>query len=64
MLKKEEAISVWFIDKGPTHDWQPSTFRLDANLLKKDFSEAASTQLLGRPRLDWSIISSLVPSCL
>jgi hypothetical protein len=47
MLKKEEAVSLWFIDKDPTHDWQPSTFRLDANLLKKDFSEAASAQLLG-----------------
>jgi len=47
MLKKEDAVSLWFIDKDPTHDWQPSTFRLDANLLKKDFAEAASTQLLG-----------------
>jgi hypothetical protein len=35
MLKKEDAVSVWFIDKDPTHDWQPSTFRLDANLLKR-----------------------------
>jgi hypothetical protein len=47
MLKKEDAVSLWFIDKDLTHDWHPSTFRLDANLLKKDFSEAASTQLLG-----------------
>jgi tetratricopeptide (TPR) repeat protein len=46
MLKKEEAVSLWFIGKDPAHDWQPSTFRLDANLLKKDFSDAASTQLL------------------
>jgi hypothetical protein len=28
MLKKEDAISLWFIDKEPTHDWRPSTFRL------------------------------------
>jgi hypothetical protein len=46
MLKKEDAISLWFIDKEPTDDWRPSTFRLDANLLRQDFSEAASTQLL------------------
>jgi hypothetical protein len=46
MLKKEEAVSLWFIDKDPTHDWRASTFHLDANLLKDDFSEAASTQLL------------------
>jgi tetratricopeptide (TPR) repeat protein len=46
MLKKEDAVSLWFIDKDPTHDWRPSTFRLDANLLKKDFSDVASTQLL------------------
>jgi tetratricopeptide (TPR) repeat protein len=46
-LKKEEAVSLWFIDKDPTHDWQLSKFLLDANLLKKDFSEAASAQLLG-----------------
>jgi hypothetical protein len=31
------------------HDWQPSTFRLDANLLKNDFTEATSTQLLSVP---------------
>jgi hypothetical protein len=47
MLKRDDSVSLWFIDKDPTHDWQPSTFRLDANSLKKDFSEAASTQLLG-----------------
>jgi tetratricopeptide (TPR) repeat protein len=47
MQKKEEAVSLWFIDKDPTHDWQASSFRLDANFLKTDFSEAASTQLLG-----------------
>lgn len=47
MLKKDEAVSLWFIDKDPTHDWQPSTFRLDENLLEKDFSEAASTRLFG-----------------
>jgi hypothetical protein len=46
MLKKEDAVSLWFIDKDPTHDWQLSTFRLEANSLKKDFSEAAATQLL------------------
>jgi tetratricopeptide (TPR) repeat protein len=46
MLKKEDALSLWFIDKDPTHDWQPRTFRLDANLLKQDFSGAAATQLL------------------
>jgi tetratricopeptide (TPR) repeat protein len=46
MLKKDDAVSLWFIDKDPTHDWRASTFRLDANLLKQDFSEAASTQLL------------------
>lgn len=47
LLKKEDAVSLWFIDKDPTHDWQPSTFRLDANLLKKDFAEAASTPVVG-----------------
>jgi tetratricopeptide (TPR) repeat protein len=46
MLKKEDAISLWFVDKEPTHDWRPSTFRLDANLLRQDFGDAASTQLL------------------
>ena len=46
MLKKADAVGLWFIDKDPTHDWRASTFRLDANLLKQDFSEAASTQLL------------------
>jgi tetratricopeptide (TPR) repeat protein len=46
MLKKDEAVSLWFIDKDPNHDWRASTFRLDANLLKQDFAEAASTQLL------------------
>jgi tetratricopeptide (TPR) repeat protein len=46
MLKKEDAISLWFIDKEPTHDWRPSTFRLDANLLRQDFGDAASSQLL------------------
>ena len=29
------------------HNWKASTFRLDANLLREDFAEAASTQLLG-----------------
>jgi len=47
MLKKDDAVSLWFIDKDPAHDWRPSTYSLDANLLKKDFAEAASTQLLG-----------------
>jgi tetratricopeptide (TPR) repeat protein len=46
MLKKEEAVLLWFIDDDPTHDWKVSTFRLHANLLKQDFAEAASTQLL------------------
>jgi tetratricopeptide (TPR) repeat protein len=43
MLKKDETVSLWFIGKDPT---QALTFRLDANLLKQDFAEAASTQLL------------------
>jgi tetratricopeptide (TPR) repeat protein len=47
LLKKDEAVSLWFVDKDPAHDWRPSTFRLDANLLKEDFSDAAATQLLG-----------------
>ena len=37
LLKKDEAVSLWFIDEDPTHDWRPSTFRLDANSLKTDF---------------------------
>jgi hypothetical protein len=36
LLKKDDAVSLWFVDKDPTHDWQPSTFRLDANSLKND----------------------------
>jgi hypothetical protein len=47
LLKKEDALSLWFIDKDPTHEWRTSTFHLDANLLKEDFIEAASTQLFG-----------------
>jgi hypothetical protein len=46
MLEKDKAVSLWFIDKDPTDDWRASKFRLDANLLKQDFSEVASTQLL------------------
>jgi hypothetical protein len=47
VLKKDDALSVWFIDKDPTHDWRAHTFHLNANLLKEDFIEAASTQLFG-----------------
>jgi tetratricopeptide (TPR) repeat protein len=47
MLKKEDAVYLWFIDKDQTHDLQASKFRLDANLLKTDFAEAASTELYG-----------------
>lgn len=47
LQQKDKAVSLWFFDRDPTHDWKASTFRLDANLLKEDFSQAASTQLLG-----------------
>ena len=47
LLQKDKAVSLWFFDSDPTHDWKASTFHLDANLLKEDFSEAASIQLLG-----------------
>jgi tetratricopeptide (TPR) repeat protein len=56
MLKKDEAVSLWFIDKDPKHDWRASTFHLDANLLKQDFFEAASTQLLA------VVLSSIRPA--
>jgi len=47
LQQKDKAVSLWFFDRDPTHDWKASTFHLDANLLKEDFSQAASTQLLG-----------------
>jgi tetratricopeptide (TPR) repeat protein len=47
LQQKDKAVSLWFFDRDPTHDWKASTFHLDANLLKEDFAEAASTQLLG-----------------
>jgi tetratricopeptide (TPR) repeat protein len=47
LQQKDKAVSLWFFDRDPTHAWKASTFRLDANLLKEDFGEVASTQLLG-----------------
>jgi hypothetical protein len=47
LQQKDKAVSLWFFDRDPTHDWKASSFHLDANLLKEDFAEAASTQLLG-----------------
>jgi hypothetical protein len=28
LLKKEDAVSLWFIDKDSAHEWRPSTYRL------------------------------------
>ncbi len=47
LLKKDEAVDLWFIGTGGGQGFQPTQFRLDANLLKEDFKQAASTQLLG-----------------
>ena len=47
LLKKDEAVNLWLIGNGTRQDFQAAPFRLDANLLKGDFKQAASTQLLG-----------------
>ena len=46
LLKKDDSVDLWFIGAGGGQGFQPTQFRLDANLLKEDFKQAASTQLL------------------
>jgi hypothetical protein len=47
LLKKDEAVNLWFIGDSSAQSFQATPFRLDANLLKEDFKQAASTQILG-----------------
>jgi hypothetical protein len=47
LLKKDEAVDLWFVGNDSGQNFQATPFRLDANLLKNDFRLAASTQLLG-----------------
>ena len=47
LLKKDEAVNLWFVAKDTGQGFEATAFRLDANLLKQDFVQAASTQLQG-----------------
>jgi hypothetical protein len=44
--KIDETVSLWFINNDKPQAWRPLIFRLDANLLKQDYSKTGSTQLL------------------
>jgi len=48
LLKKDEALDLWFIGSGGGQGAEPKKFTLAANLIKeeKDFAQATSDQLL------------------